>query len=78
MWAAFVDSIKGWKTIIWSGFLVVIGIIGTAMAALNGDMVAVILPDKYKPFIPVILVVIGSITASLRIVTTGPVGNKGN
>ena len=78
MWAALVTKIKGWKTLIWSGILVALGAIGTIMAAFNGDMVAALLPDKYKPFAPMVLMLIGAITGGLRLITTGPVGDKGN
>lgn len=69
---------KGWKTIIWSAALVIIGIIGTVMASLNSDMIALLLPEKYRPYAPLILVVIGAVTGSLRMITTGPVGEKGD
>jgi hypothetical protein len=43
---------------------------------LTGDQVAALVPDKFKPFAPLLLVVVGLITEGLRRVTTGPVGAK--
>ena len=78
MWAAFRERVKGWKTIIWSVFLVLFGIVGTIIASLNSDMIALMLPEKYRPYAPVILIVIGAVTGALRVSTTGPVGVKGD
>jgi len=80
MWGRISATLKGWKTIIWSAFLGVLGVVLTALTALNGDMIAALLPDRYKVFSPLIysllIAIIGAITAWLRVVTTGPVGTK--
>ncbi len=78
MWETFKEKIKGWKTMIWSGFLVLLGLVATALSALNGDMIASLLPDKYKIFVPLLLSVVGAVTGTLRVITTGPVGVKGD
>ncbi len=78
MWAAFREHMKGWKTMILSAFLILSGIIGTIIASLNSDMIALLLPERFRPFAPVILIVIGAVTGGLRMATTGPIGVKGD
>lgn len=67
-------KLKGWRTVIWNAILVVVGVVGTAFAALNSDQLAAILPEKYRPFAPLILSLIGAIGMGFRWMTTGPVG----
>lgn len=80
MWARFTVAVKGWKTIIWSVFLMLLGAGLTALTALDGDMVAAVLPDKYKVFAPMIysfaVAIIGGVTAYLRSITDTSVGQK--
>ena len=80
MWGSITQTLKGWKTIIWSGFVTLLGAITAALTALNGDMVAALLPDRYKPFSPVVyslaMTAIGGITGWLRFVTDTPVGQS--
>jgi hypothetical protein len=82
MFAALREKLKGWKTIIWADFLMIIGfacgIIVPILDALNIAQIGAIVPDKFVTFSPLILVIIGQITKSLRKVTTGPVGAKGD
>jgi hypothetical protein len=76
MFAKIREKIKGWKTIIWARSLILVGVLIAVLSALTGDQVAALVPDKFKPFAPLLLVVIGLITEGLRRVTTGPVGAK--
>ena len=69
-------TIKGWKTMSFSAFLVILGVVGTVAMSINSEMLTSILPDKYKPFAPLILSLIGAVVAALRMVTTGPIGEK--
>ena len=70
-------KLQGWKTIIWARALVLIGVLVTVLSVLTGDQVSAMLPDKYKPFAPLVLAFVGVITEALRRMTTGPVGSKG-
>ena len=70
------ERLKGWKTIVWSGFLVVLGLAATVLNSLDSTSMTALLPDKYKPFAPMVLALIGGITESLRWITTTPVGQK--
>jgi hypothetical protein len=82
MFAAIREKLKGWKTIIWARALVIFGIIAGAVLPLlqmiDGSQVGVFIPPKYTPFIPLIVAVIGMVTETLRRMTTGPVGAKGD
>lgn len=78
MFAKIRFKIEGWKTIIWARTLVLIGVVVTVLSVMTGDEVSAILPDRYKPFAPMILALIGIVTEALRRVTTGPVGSKGD
>jgi hypothetical protein len=82
MFAAIRERLKGWKTIIWSRMLVVVGVVAGAivpmLGVINGDMITALLPEKALPFAPLVLVVIGVVNETLRRFTTGPVGAKGD
>ena len=78
MFAKLRFKLEGWKTIIWARALVVIGALVTVLSVMTGDQVSALLPDKYKPFAPLVLVVVGLVTELLRRMTTGPVGSKGD
>jgi hypothetical protein len=78
MFAKIRFKLEGWKTIIWARALVLIGIIVTILSVMTGDQVSALLPDRYKPFAPMVLALVGIITEALRRVTTGPVGSKGD
>ena len=78
MWASLKQTLKGWKTAIWSVFLIALGLGLTALSALDIVQLTAILPEKYKPFAPMLLAIIGGITGYLRSITTGPMGSKGN
>lgn len=82
MFAKLRERMKGWKTIIWSDFLIALGVfcgvIIPLLDALDIAQIGALVPDKLVKFSPLILVIIGQITKSLRKVTTGPVGAKGD
>ena len=82
MFANIREKLKGWKTIIWSWFLIllglVFGLIIPLLDALNVAQVNAVIPEKLVPFAPLILVAVGEVTKRLRQVTTGPVGSKGD
>ena len=82
MFANIREKLKGWKTIIWSWFLIVSGVVFGLLVplldALNVAQVNAVIPEKFVPFAPLILVAVGEITKRLRQVTTGPVGAKGD
>ena len=82
MFAKLRFKLEGWKTIIWSYLLMAIGaILGIGLPlldALDVAQVNAIIPQKYVPFAPLVLILIGQITKMLRQATTGPVGSKGN
>ena len=75
------QKLRGWKTIIWSRFLVVLGVIGGVIVpiieAIDSSLVGALIPPKWQPFTPLILVAIGIVNEWLRRITTGPVGAKG-
>lgn len=71
-------KLEGWKTIIWARALVLVGVAVTLLSVMTGDQVSALLPDRWKPFAPMVLTVIGIVTEALRRVTTGPVGSKGD
>lgn len=79
MWGKISAKLKGWRTIIWSGFLAIAGGAVAILQAVNVDMIGIVLPDKYKPYGPVIaplvIAAIGVITGWLRYVTTTPIGS---
>lgn len=59
-----------------SAILIVIGVVLTLMMALTSDMVEVILPEKYRPFAPLVITFIGIIAGWLRSITnTAPFSN---
>ena len=82
MFAKLREKLKGWKTIIWSYALMAIGgVLGLGLPlldALDITQVNAIIPPKYVPFAPLVLIFIGQITKMLRQATTGPVGAKGD
>ncbi len=78
MFATLREKFKGWKTIWWNGLLVVGGIVATIILALNEDQISALLPDPWKPFAPLIVTIIGLVGGGLRMITTGPVGSKGD
>jgi Mg2+/citrate symporter len=67
---------KGWKTLTFGVFLGVMGVIASLLMAVNDSMVQVILPDKYKPFSPLIITVIGIVVCQLRLLTDTAWGRK--
>ncbi len=76
------ERLKGWKTIVWSRFLVTFGVVTGILVPLLGsittDQNGTIIPASRAPFAPTILVLIGVINEWLRRITTGPVGAKGD
>ena len=77
MFAKLRFKLEGWKTIIWARALVLVGVLVTVLSVMTGDQVSAMLPDRYKPFAPMVLAVVGIVTEGLRRMTTGPVGSKG-
>ena len=82
MFAKIRETLKGYKTIIWSYALMIVGIvlgIGIpVLDALNVTQINAVIPQKFVPYAPLVLIAIGQITKMLRQATTGPVGAKGN
>jgi drug/metabolite transporter (DMT)-like permease len=78
MFTSFLERVKGWKTIIFARALVLLGVLLTVLSALTGDEIGAMLPDKYRPFAPLVLALVGVVTEGLRRVTDGPVGAKGD
>lgn len=78
MWAAFILKLKGWKTLVFGVFLTIAGVVCTVLMAVNDSMVQILLPDKYKPFSPLIITLIGMFVCQLRMVTDTRWGRKHN
>ena len=82
MFAEIRGKLKGYKTIIWSYILMTIGaVLGIGLPvldALNITQVSAIIPQKYVPYAPLVLIFVGQVTKMLRQATTGPVGAKGD
>lgn len=70
------QRIKGWKTVIFARLLVVAGFLATILSAMDVVQITALLPDKFKPFAPMILCVIGVIVEVLRRVTDTAVGQS--
>ena len=68
--------LKGYRTLVWSGFLAAVGMVYAVLQAVNVDMLGYILPEKYKPFAPLAITAIGVITGWLRLVTDTPLGKS--
>jgi hypothetical protein len=82
MFAKLREKLKGYKTIIWSYVLMAVGgVLGIGLPlldALDITQINAIIPQKYVPFAPLVLIFIGQVTKMLRQATTGPVGSKGD
>jgi hypothetical protein len=82
MFAKLREKLKGYKTVIWSYILMVVGgVLGIGLPlldALDITQINAIIPQKYVPFAPLVLIFIGQVTKMLRQATTGPVGAKGD
>jgi hypothetical protein len=76
LWSKFKLKINGWKTIIWSRFLVLLGVAVTLLAALDPGAITALIPAQYQPFAPLLIVGIGLVTEWLRHLTVAPVGVK--
>lgn len=61
---------------IWSGLMILTGIVLSLLDVVNADMLNVLIPPKYQPFTPLLLSLIGAITGLLRMVTTTPLGRR--
>jgi predicted cobalt transporter CbtA len=75
MFAKLRQRLKGWKTILWNGFL------GFAPAILVGldKIQAIDLTQHMTWWMAIIVgVLVGGIGTLLRYITTGPVGSKGD
>lgn len=75
MLAKLRDRMKGWKTIIWNGFL---GIVPLLLAAVDKLQVMDLTPYMTWYMAIAAGVVVGSVGVWLRYLTTGPVGSKGD
>ncbi len=73
-WARVGIRTKGYKTVLWSRFLVILGIFLPLLQAAGSINLEGILPPKYAPYVPLILVIIGIVNEKLRRLTDGPVG----
>ncbi|MDB5607772.1 MAG: hypothetical protein JWP25_4672 [Bradyrhizobium sp.] len=75
MFAKLRERLKGWKTIVWNGFL---GFAPVILVAL--DKIQAIDLTQYMTWWMAIIVgvLVGGIGTLLRWVTTGPVGSKGD
>lgn len=82
MWAKIKFKLLGWKTIIWSDFLIAVGLLtGLLLPVLDAfdvTSIGALIPQKFAPFAPLVIALIGQVTKMLRKVTTGPVGSKGD
>lgn len=58
---------------LFSAFLITIGIVLTILMSLTADMVEVFLPQRYKAFSPLVITVIGIVVGGLRSITTTPI-----
>lgn len=75
MFAKLREKIKGWRTMIWNGFLVVApGLLASADRLGAMDLT----PYMTWWMAAALGVVVGGIGAWLRYITTGPVGSKGD
>ncbi len=60
---------KGWRTLAANGLVILAGV----LAYLQTAGLTAVLPPKYA-WVPIAL---GALNVALRLITTGPVGNKG-
>ena len=75
MLAALKEKLRGWKTIIWNGFVAV-----TPLALVSLDKLAAVdLTPYMTPWAGIAAgFVISAVGVWLRYITTGPVGSKGD
>ncbi len=64
--------LDGYKTFLWSRFLILAGVLLPALQALEAVDLSQLVPAKYAPYIVVALALIGMITEYLRRVTHKP------
>lgn len=74
-WQAVKEKLRGWKTIIWNGFIAVVPVIMVSL-----DKIASLDLSQYMTWWMAIAVgfVVSAIGVWLRYITTGPVGAKGD
>ena len=75
MWAKIKAKLRGWKTIIWNGFVAVVPV-----ALVSLDKLASLDLSQYMTWWMAIIVgfVVSAVGVWLRYITTGPVGAKGD
>lgn len=77
-WRAVGSYVDGFKTKLWARFLTALGLIAGGLVPLldwlQGAPIAPFVPERWQPFLPLALSVIGPVTAWLRNHTTGPAG----
>jgi hypothetical protein len=74
MFAKFCEKLKGWKTILWNGFL---GLAPVLLVAVDKLQAMDLTPYMTWYMAIAAGVVVGGAGTWLRYVTTGPVGSKG-
>lgn len=74
-WGALKEKLRGWKTIIWNGFVAIVPVVLVSL-----DKLASLDLSQYMTWWLAILVgfIISAVGVWLRYVTTGPVGAKGD
>lgn len=74
MFAKLREKLKGWKTMIWNGFVAV-----TPVALVSLDKLQALDLSQYMTWWMAIIVgfLVSAVGVWLRYVTTGPVGSKG-
>ncbi len=74
-WAAVLEKIKGWKTLIWNAFIV--GVAPLLLYA-SAQAESLDLKDYLTPgYVFFLTIAIKAVDTWLRFITTGPVGSKG-
>jgi hypothetical protein len=75
MWARIWEKLKGWKTLIWNFFVVAILPLGLFATT---EAMSIDWKGQFSPLAAyAILVAIKAVDTWLRLITTGPVGSKG-
>lgn len=74
MFAKLREKLRGWKTVVWNGF---IALAPLALVALDKLQALDLTPYMSAPMAILAGFVVGGVGILLRVITTGPVGAKG-